>query len=443
MASLKRKSAMNELIDLIDDAVENSKFSTIFDTESLPARVMQDRYTKSKRCQYLHILHEHTSNWKNFSTEQKNLESLCSKLREYLAEFINKDDEIGLGYTEIIGGNGIQSVRNFAWKLISASILVGTEKIANLICDWKDGIPIQYNLNAKLQNASIGDKLIVEDAIEISNGTEKSLDQEVFLHNIEMYVDYVSPYHEYPTLTIKKTLSPALFQPTKDLEFKIKCVSKNFDEINMESLCDALSLTHNNYIQPLLVWKESEALRPLRDFNLFPDYDVYSEISTKKMSKIVQKSFKEASNLFISRRENNRKSKKNTHNIAISRWIESMRSLTFADKCINLRIALEALFIKGTENTEINFRLAIYCSWFLGKNYEARKEIFNKIREFYGLSSGIIHGEKADEDKKAKYANNNGELFEFALWICQRGIVERLSSQSKPEWNDIVLAPDI
>ena len=434
---------MNELIKLIDEAVENSKFSAPFDSKFLPAKSMQETYSNAKRSQYLHILHEHTSNWKSFRTEPKNLDRLSSKLGEYLVEFINKDDEIGLGFTEIISGNPIQSIRNFSRKVILASIIVGTEKIANLIHDWKNGVPIHYNLNAKLQNAKIDDKVVLNNAIELSNGAEKSLDQEVFLHNIEMYVDYVSPHHECPTLTIKKTLSPALFLPSKNLEFDDQCISSNFKDVTIESFCDALSLTHDNYIQPLLVWKESDTLRPFRDFNIFPDYDVYPEVSTNKMSEILQESFTEASDLHNFRKKTNKNSNKNTHNIAISRWIESMKSETFADQCINLRIALEALFIKGTENTEINFRLAIYCAWFLGKNYAERKEIFTNIREFYSLSSSIIHGEKAEKEKQIKGGGNNGELFEYALSICQRGIVKWLSKQTKPTWNDIVLAPDI
>ena len=61
------------------------------------------------------------------------------------------------------------------------------------------------------------------------------------------------------------------------------------------------------------------------------------------------------------------------------------------DRIIDLMIVLEALF--QDSNGELSYKLSLRCAYFIGKNADERKEIFDKLREAYKTRSKIVHGE--------------------------------------------------
>ncbi len=78
--------------------------------------------------------------------------------------------------------------------------------------------------------------------------------------------------------------------------------------------------------------------------------------------------------------------------VAIRRFNFSYDRRLPEDKLIDFITAFEALFLKGVEG-ELSYRLALRCAYFLGKDEEERKKIFEILRGAYDARSKIVHGE--------------------------------------------------
>lgn len=62
------------------------------------------------------------------------------------------------------------------------------------------------------------------------------------------------------------------------------------------------------------------------------------------------------------------------------------------DRLIDYAIALEALLLRGDEQQELAYRLALRGSALLGENPDARFEIFSLLRAAYSTRSNVVHG---------------------------------------------------
>ena len=82
--------------------------------------------------------------------------------------------------------------------------------------------------------------------------------------------------------------------------------------------------------------------------------------------------------------------------IPINRWIKSKTSQTPEDKIIDLAIALEALYLPDAG--ESTFKLAVRASWYLGKDREDRKKLFEEFKELYKCRSRVVHGGELKEN---------------------------------------------
>ena len=121
---------------------------------------------------------------------------------------------------------------------------------------------------------------------------------------------------------------------------------------------------------------------------------------------------------------------------SINRWIRSkLTHSAFVDQLIDLRIALESLYLDDTHG-ELRFRLASYGTWHIGESFEERKMIYLTLKEAYNLSSKAVHS------GEASFNDNNKQLLQEAQQICRRGILKRLKENAKPDWEELILGSE-
>ena len=90
--------------------------------------------------------------------------------------------------------------------------------------------------------------------------------------------------------------------------------------------------------------------------------------------------------------------------IAVTRWAQgALPSTITADRLVDLRIAMEALFI-DSNNDELSFRLATTCARYLGETLEEKKRIYDSVKGFYRVASQVIHGTELANIRRAKTA---------------------------------------
>ena len=103
------------------------------------------------------------------------------------------------------------------------------------------------------------------------------------------------------------------------------------------------------------------------------------------------------------------------------------------DGILDISIALEILYQLG--DRELSYKLATRAGYFLEADIERRKEVFQKVREFYKIRSSIVHGSKQDR-KKLKKAFDEG----FAL---ARDTLVKILCKGQPEdkdWDKLVMS---
>jgi hypothetical protein len=54
-------------------------------------------------------------------------------------------------------------------------------------------------------------------------------------------------------------------------------------------------------------------------------------------------------------------------------------------------IAFESFFLSGGENRELSYRLRLLAAHFLGRDFQGRRDVFEKVDEMYKIRSKIVH----------------------------------------------------
>ena len=129
-----------------------------------------------------------------------------------------------------------------------------------------------------------------------------------------------------------------------------------------------------------------------------------------------------------------RMNKEERFRVAVKRWMEAVaHDVQSMDRLIDLRIALEALYIDSDQG-ELSFRLALTGAHHLGASFEERKAIQGSLRRFYDLSSRAIHGTEISGLKAV-----DRTAVEQATKLCRDGIVKVVETKNRPDWRDLLL----
>lgn len=97
-------------------------------------------------------------------------------------------------------------------------------------------------------------------------------------------------------------------------------------------------------------------------------------------------------------------------NTAINRLNFAYDNTRVEDRLIDYMIAFEALFLKGNEDQELNYRLALRTAVLLTESSGFREEIFKSMKTAYKLRSLVVHGKnfyRLQQDLESKHKSIN------------------------------------
>ncbi len=119
--------------------------------------------------------------------------------------------------------------------------------------------------------------------------------------------------------------------------------------------------------------------------------------------------------------------------VPVQRWRRNRAARNGVDLAIDLRIALESLFLDEGNNAERGFRLALRAAWYLGAEGLERTRICEAIQAAYRIGSKAVNRGKGYDDMIPL------ELA-TAQDVCRMSILRRISDGGKPpNWNMVVL----
>ena len=117
--------------------------------------------------------------------------------------------------------------------------------------------------------------------------------------------------------------------------------------------------------------------------------------------------------------------------VAVRRFGDSCVRHRNEDKLIDLMIAAESLFLRGTKEGEKSFRLAFRAGQFLGEGGSA-KQVYDRMRLAYYCRSVLVHGGRPSADRKLKKIDL-GELVAGVGDDIQAAIFKAMNLLGSPE----------
>ena len=353
---------------------------------------------------------------------------LRSHLRTYIA-----NDRIGNGLAYLRGGVTELALTLLTKNLIRSAAILGPERVVQRLYEWESGEPINYRSCAILFGLSLDEPLAMDQGIRFEKLPTS-------WPELESYLPLGSTMHlGYGDLmgALKVTIDcsavpvfykPGVTEPTHKRTWTHGIVPENLLDI----LCEVLSLTHNHHVSWKMQWVECDDLIVMglgSGYSSRPGNGAFS--GGTQMS---QECLEQARTLLVKRIADLNSNKR--LNLAISRWMGSKQRAKFADQFIELRIALEALYV-GSGRSELSFRIASHGAWHLGSNFEDRLRYYTILRDAYSKASSAVHaGEVTTTD-------GNRDLLVAAQDLCRDGILKRLEERAEPDWNEMILGAEL
>ena len=397
------------------------------------------------------------------------VKELTEKLRELLGNYIaTGTDHIrhtfpssNLSYSDrerksdgLAKRECVSYISDFAKGLIRGAAILGPDRVAELLCNWIEGKPLQYRTSALLAGVTVEQELDLGNGVSVtplpisSDALPVSLPRDTSTS----VIDYLGR----AVLSVDSEVCPVLsqVQNSQDPGASPHDLSGP-DGLSLPTLYEALSLISGNFVHSKLNWNDyaevsafssknqSDSWRSGPFFNDRPHIGLNTNHSTGVTTltgidevpslslEDLEKAWKIHS-VLDSYKERDRRFR-----TAINRWIRSMRpGLEVTDQFIDLRIALEALYL-GRDTGGQTFRLALTGAWHLGNDVSERKKIQEILKRFYRVASNVVHGEAINREK--------GDLkwLEEARNVCRLGILKIIEEKNQPDWNELLLGQGI
>ena len=338
----------------------------------------------------------------------------------------------------------ISSLTDFASAVIQASAIIGVEKTISLLEDWGRGASVRIHMSTVLNNLFLSAPLSPRDDVHVVPLplTTTQLPRVPITGSVA-----AKDYLGLTLLKLEISASPALFRPNSDERATVE--SRSADGLNLDVLCEALSLQTNRYVSRTHLWHDHQDAAAFR--LAIPDSwsqggDRMERIPWKRESHDYRTGAVTVlphDHVFPVRLEQcqlcdtlealRRADKK--LRIAAERWRRSKRRhARLEDAYIDLRIALESLYLKDFVNEqsgEMRFRLSLMGAWHLSADLDERRSTRKILRDAYDTASKAVHLGEVPREAQANLS--------AAQDLCRRGILRLLRNGPPRNWGDVVL----
>ncbi len=364
------------------------------------------------------------------------LTDLADVLRTLLHNYI-VDDQFGNRLAHVFGGIPVLGVDQFTLDLVRAAAVLGPDRATQWLYKWANGEPVSYQLCAALSGLTVEQPLDMEGGIRFRTLPNSFADDGVHLPFGSTF--QLGQFKMMGALkaTIDCKVGTALCKP-EEIELSPPKRTWDYGPLPLDplaALCEALSLVCNCQVSPMLQW--ADCSEEVRAFGLVlgsswsaSAQDTFFPAGNERM---LEEHLKDIRNLLVMRlaSEGGRKGL----DLAIRRWMGSKGRTNYEDQFIDLRIALEALYLPGTDS-ELGFRLATRGAWHLGASYEERRKYQKILRDAYDRGSKAVHASGVESSEE------NRKLLADAQDLCRKGILKRLDEDEEPNWNELILGKE-
>lgn len=357
-------------------------------------------------------------------------DELTACLRSLLGPYI-VDGEIGSGFFCFLGGHKTIDFVNLIGGVARATGILGPQDAGQTLRQWSEGTDVRYQTHMVLTGATVDQPFAIGDGFQVDRLLNTTtLGGRDILPNYARELFGSVAFPNSAILSVDCEAGPA-FIHTKAAQQKHSRTSP-IGPVRVESpdrFAVALSLVTNHPISCLIHWTTCQDAKA---FGLASRSRAFAGTEGDGLKQsLTRRKIEEAIDLHI--KFFNEWTMDRSLSIAIARWARSKEFKNPADQLIDLRIALEALFLPGQAQGELAFRLAVRGAWYMGATTEDRKQIRDLIATAYRRASTAIHGGKVGDYM------GNVNLIGSVQHLCREAILKRLADDDQPDWNDLIL----
>lgn len=451
---------MDELADLLTESLASTTFLTR-EVRDVSAEQLRNAYAGSLGC--------NSEVYDTLSARPSIagacMDRLTAHLRTVLREYVDDDiDYVGHSF-DVMDGHTFEvsttrdgaeqrrstsTVSSFASGLVRAAAVLGPQRASQLLSDWSDGAPLRFKVCTVLSGGHAVDPFDLGNGLRVYRLPLSS--QSLSNSMPDAPRDVIGQILGRTVLELDAFASPALtvFPQTEgypELQTYTALAPSRLDELFV-----ALSLVLNQRIGIAWSWNDFGDARPFctsRRIGL-----TGPGIEVKPLGGVEWLPWRENVELFryeppqpnlsvqgleracgLLGELRCRTASDERFNVAVHRWMAAVsRDLLNADRVIDLRIALEALYVDQDQG-ELSFRLATTAARHLRDDVSERKEVRDTLKRFYNQASRVVHGGATGENRRPDVA-----VIEHATTLCRDGILKMLENRSKPaRWDDFLL----
>ena len=349
----------------------------------------------------------------------------------------------------------VSSIDDFAKVLIRGAAIMSTAKLVGTLRQWLEQQSVRYFTSAILNGLYLADKLTPLSGIRIEP-LPRSTSGEFGSLPVRRGSS-IGDYLGRTMLKVESIARPAFYRP-KEGERGPAVRAKFATDIGLKTVCQALALETNSMVEMAFEWNDyeeaslylspgsrsSHSRSPRGGIDSRgPGFSVRTDIASGVRTLSIEEENitdpKEGRvGEIISAIAGGKQEK---IDIAVSRWCKSKESFrTLADQFIDLRIALECLYLKdflGEQSQEMRFRLAVFGAWHLGRNFEERLKIRRILRSAYDVASAAVHSGDLE------YSEENRRLLSESQERCRQGILKLLNEGTPRDWGELILGSNL
>ena len=377
------------------------------------------------------------------------------RLRLVLAEYVDPvADTVGhslpipanhrsfnsIGSTGLSTHARVSTVGHFGAMLVKAAAVVGVDRVVAVIAAWTRGEPLTYR-TCRVAGLSIARSMVPAKGVSL---IPLPLSDDELPPELPSGLGFVFAYLGRTVVAVDTIAIPALFRPDFDYVPDLEGVvtARLAAGYTFEEIRETLSLECNAPIHMDLEWSDYGELFALTGGTrsrstpgrlALPAGETYARPDSHVTRLEIDESTVHAVSEDRIRRLLAALNNANpSTRVAVTRWNKSLEG-NLTDQFIDLRIALEALFLPDNPNQQLAFTLATRGAWLLGEDDAGRRKAWRTLRKAYDAGSRAVHrGEVKETD-------GNVEILLQARDLCRKGLLHVLLKGRIRDWTDLVL----
>lgn len=336
----------------------------------------------------------------------------------------------------------VSSMTQFSTTMAKWAAVLGVDAVTDRLSAWTGGKPLVYRTCVAV-GLSLRQTVRPTEGITI---TPLPLSTAELPSGLPTSNDVRhSSFLGHAVLSVATSATPALFRPVSNID-QHPVRGELIENLDIDLICQALSLECNARIDTGVGWNDYGDLNVLmgsritwgsrpglpRPIGWRSSSTGFSEGPTT--IRLRQSAIQSPSEDTIKELLDRLKGTDARTRVAVARWKDSMkRHPDPTAGFIDLRIALESLFLPQTPDQQLKFRLATNGAWLVGNDGADRRQVWNVLRDAYDEASKAVH------HGKVKPSDDNKQLLANAQEVCRRGILHVLRHGPVRDWNGLIL----